>query len=130
MIDETPTTLAKADTEITLLIWIWGDSGPVRPDPGVGGERESVGFELGSLADLANRSQRSERAAHQLRGPHTTRIVCGLRLEQFRLRQKDSELVIQAMKQRLKVRGPSACRRRRRSSGATSHVRSGRGPGV
>lgn len=56
-----------------------------------------------TLTDLANGAESGERAADHLRRPHTTRIVCGLGFKQFCLRQKDSQLVVQAVKQRLKV---------------------------
>jgi hypothetical protein len=55
------------------------------------------------LTDLSNSAQCRQRAAHHLRGSHTMGIMSGLRFEQFGLRQEDSQLVVQAMKQRLKV---------------------------
>jgi len=51
-----------------------------------------------SLTDLSNSAESCERAAHHLGRPHTIRIVCGLGFKQFCLRQKDSQLVIQAVK--------------------------------
>jgi hypothetical protein len=55
------------------------------------------------LTDLANSAECRERATHYLRGAHTMRVVSGFGFEQLGLRQEDSQLVIQAMKQRLKV---------------------------
>ena len=50
------------------------------------------------LTDLSNSAESRERTAHHLRRPHTIRIVCGLGFKQFSLCQKDSQLVIQAVK--------------------------------
>jgi hypothetical protein len=64
---------------------------------------ESACRELRPVTDLSNSNQCRERTAHHLRSSHTMGIVSGLRFEQFGLRQEDSQLVVQAMKQRLKV---------------------------
>jgi hypothetical protein len=56
-----------------------------------------------ALTDLSNSAESCERAAHHFGRPHTTGIVCGLGFKQFSLCQKDSQLVIQAVKQRLKT---------------------------
>ena len=56
-----------------------------------------------AVTDLSNGAESCERAAHHLGRPRTTGVVCGFGFEQFSLCQKDSQLVIQAVKQRLKI---------------------------
>ena len=55
------------------------------------------------MTDLSNGAKSCERAAHHLGRPRTTGVVCGFGFKQFSLCQKDSQLVIQAVKQRLKI---------------------------
>lgn len=55
------------------------------------------------MTDLPNGSHRGQGAAHDLCCAHTMGVIGGLCFEQFGVRQKDSELVIQAVKQRLKI---------------------------
>ena len=57
-----------------------------------------------ALTDLSDSAESCERAAHHFGRPHTTGVVCGLGFKQFSLCQKDSQLVIQAVKQRLKIK--------------------------
>jgi len=58
---------------------------------------------LRPLADLPYCAHRSERAAHQLGCSSPTGIVGGPGLEQLCMSQNDPQLVVQAVKQRLKV---------------------------
>jgi len=55
------------------------------------------------LTDLAYRAHGGERTAHDLGCSSPTGVVDGLGFEQLRMRENDSQLVIQAVKQRLKV---------------------------
>jgi hypothetical protein len=58
---------------------------------------------LRSLADLPYRAHRRERAAHHLGRSRPTGIVSGLGFEQLCMGENDPQLVVQAVKQRLKV---------------------------
>ena len=68
-------------------------------------ERRSVSSpsQFRSLTDLSNGAQSGERAAHHLGRPHAIGVVGGLGFQQLGVRQEDPELVIQAVKQRLKL---------------------------
>jgi hypothetical protein len=73
------------------------------------------------MTDLSHRAHGGQSARDELAGPIAIPIVGGLRFEQLGMRQDDAELVVQAVKQRLKrlavlrFVGPSAGDRRRQA---------------
>ena len=56
-----------------------------------------------SLTQFSNGAHGLHRAPDDLRGSYTVSIVDGLRLEQFRVREQDPELVVQTVKERAKL---------------------------
>jgi hypothetical protein len=97
----------EADSRITFLSGMRGNwEGPVYlPTPFEGAVRSlsARSSRFRAVTDLSNSAESCERAAHHFGRPHTTGVVCGLGFKQFSLCQKDSQLVIQAVKQRLKI---------------------------
>jgi len=59
---------------------------------------------LGSPSYLARRGHRIEHARHDLFSPPATEVVSDFGFEQFRVRQDDTQLIIQSMKQERKIR--------------------------
>jgi hypothetical protein len=55
------------------------------------------------LTEFANGSKGRKRARHELGRAIPSGIVCGLRLEELRLGHHDSELVVQAVIERLQL---------------------------
>ena len=63
------------------------------------------GLQGGALRDDARDRQRFERGANDVRRPRAVRVVGRLGLEQLGVRQDHTELVVQAMEQRVEITG-------------------------